>query len=474
MSHDPTYSPSSDPIAWDVLVVDADPATAATLAGCLRVAGHHARVVPTAAAAVATLDDQPCDLIWLALSDGGEDRGESGILDRLGRAGPAADVVVLTAADADPAHAYAQGAVDHLSGPATPAGVAAVVRRVAARRRLGHQVRSLRADRDDDPDVGFPTDSPDVRRVLELARRAAASMAPVLIVGEPGTGAGRLARAVHGWSPRAGGPLMVVAARGPADVVDADWFGSADRDGDGDEHGRVARCRGGTLVVDRVGGLPLAVQPKLLRLVADGQYERQDEARPHPADVRVVATATDDLTAAVAAGRFRADLRSALDVVRLDLPPLRARPEDVPLLAERYLAYAARRHGRGVRSFAPAALAALARHAWPGNLWELRNVVERAAWGAVGEVVEAADLPTGVRSGGAAPPLPGDPVPLRTIEDEHIRRVLASAGNARAAAAVLGIDPSTLWRRLKPRAAPDAEPPADGPTAQPTVPPARP
>jgi NtrC-family two-component system response regulator AlgB len=253
--------------------------------------------------------------------------------------------------------------------------------------------------------------------------------------------------------PPPAGPLAVVSAAGPAaDALDADLFGAAGETG-ADPHGRIARCRGGTLVIDRVGDLPLPLQPKILRLITDRQYERPDDARARAADVRLIATTTDDLAGAARAGTFREDLRLALDVVRLELPPLRQRPRDVPLLAERYLAHAARQLGRALAGFAPAALAVLSRYAWPGNLRELRNVVERAALVAAGERVEAGDLPPDVRGGddGAASHMPGDLVPLRAIEDQHIRRVLATVGNARAAAAVLGIDPSTLWRRLRTR-----------------------
>ncbi len=430
--------------AWDVLVVDGDPAAAARLAGYLRAEGHRPAVGARAAG------DGPVDLVFLTLDPAAGVGGEA--VRRWARE-PAADVVIVTAAaDLDRAvRAVADGAADHLLAPVTPAALELVLRRVADRRRLAAHVRSLRGEVADDPDADLPTDTPAVHRLLDLARRVAATAAPVLIVGEPGTGKGRLARALHGWSGRADGPLAVVTMAADADALDAELFGAAAAGVD--LHGQVARCRGGTLILDRVGELPWALQPKVRRLIADRQYERQDEVRPRPADVRVVATAADDLSAAERAGRFRGDLRLALDVVRLDVPPLRDRPRDVPLLAERYLAHAARRTGRPATSFAPAALAVLAGHGWPGNQRELRNVVERAAHLAAGDRVEAADLPADVRTGrapGAASHVPGDLVPLREIEDLHIRRVVAAVGNARAAAAVLGIDPSTVWRRIRP------------------------
>ncbi len=435
---------------WDVLIVEVEPEAAVRLAAFLRAEGHRPTIVPTAAAAHADLVQHPADLICLTLDPSGGIGGEA--VRQLRHHAPSADVVIVApASDAERVlQAVRHGAVDHLPAPVTPAAVELVLTRVAERRRLATELRSARADLDDDPDADLPTDSADVRHLLAVARRVATSPAAVLIVGEPGTGKGRWARALHAWGGRSAGPLAVVSCAGDPETLEADLFGVAD----GDPQGHVARCRGGTLVLDRVGDLPPSLQPKLLRLIADRQYERRDEHCPRPADVRVVAAAVDDLVAAVRAGRFRDDLRLALDVVRLDLPPLRDRPRDVPLLADRYLSHAARHHGRPVVGFAPDALAVLARYRWPGNLRELRNVVERAALIAPGHRIEAADLPPDVRGAGGddgAAHMPGDLVPLRAIEDQHIRRVLATVGNTRAAAAVLGIDPSTLWRRMRPR-----------------------
>jgi len=444
-------SPQRHP-ALDVLIVEADGSAASRLAAYLRADGHRPTVVATVAAARAELDRQPADLICLTLDPAAGIGGEA--VRQLLTFAPTSDVIsVAPGAEAERAlQAIHHGAIDHLATPVTPAAVELVLRRVSERRRLASQLRSVRIDLDEDPDADLPTDTAEVHRVLSMARRVAASAAPVLIVGEAGTGKGRLARAIHAWSPRAAGPLAVVSAAGhAADALDADLFGAAGITG-AEPHGQVARCRGGTLVIDRVGDLPLSLQPKLLRLITERQYERRDDARARAADVRLVGTTTDELAGAVRAGTFMEILRLALDVVRLELPPLRHRPRDVPLLAERYLNHAARQYGRAVTGFAPAALEVLGRYAWPGNLRELRNVVERTALVAAGDRVEAADLPPDVRGGGGtASHVPGDLVPLRAIEDQHIRRVLAAVGNARAAAAVLGIDPSTLWRRLRTR-----------------------
>ncbi len=435
-------------------MVEPDPSAAIRLAAYLRAEGHRPAITPSVAAARAEFDRRPVDLIFLTLDPSGGVGGEA--VRQLRAQHPTADVVIVAPpADADRVlQAVRHGASDHLPSPVTPAAVELVLARVADRRRLASQARVARAELDDDPDADFPTESADVRHLIAVARRIAASAAPVLIVGEPGTGKGRWARAIHAWSGRVAGPLTVVPCGGAADAdaLDADLFGTAGTD----PAGHVPHAHGGTLVLDRIADLPLPIQPKLLRLITDRQFERRDDPHARPADVRIVATSVDDLVGPVRAGRFREDLRLALDVVRIDLPPLRDRPRDIPLLADRYLAHTARQHGCRATGFAPDAAALLARHRWPGNLRELRNVVERAALVATGDRIEANDLPPDVRhlgtdDAGAAIHVPGDLVSLRTIEDQHIRRVLASVGNARAAAAVLGIDPSTLWRRLRPR-----------------------
>ena len=218
-----------------------------------------------------------------------------------------------------------------------------------------------------------------------------------------------------------------------------------------DNPGRVAGCDGGTLFLDEIGDLPLALQPKLLRFVQDREYERVGETRTRRADVRIVTATNVDLEAAVKDGRFREDLLYRINVVEVDLPPLRDRPEDVPGLAERFLREFAR--GRPIAGFTPAAAAALAAHRWPGNVRELRNVVERAVILCQGDEIGPEQFPAAVTAGSPAAAdaevAVGDPVTLDRLEELHIRRVLARARSLDEAAATLGIDLATLWRRRK-------------------------
>jgi NtrC-family two-component system response regulator AlgB len=215
-----------------------------------------------------------------------------------------------------------------------------------------------------------------------------------------------------------------------------------------DNPGRIAATEGGTLFLDEIGELPLKLQPKLLRFVQDLEYERVGDQATRKADVRVIAATNADLDEAVKAGRFRQDLLYRLNVVQIDLPPLRLRPEDAVALAERLLAHFKRKHGRGPNGFTPAALDAIRSYDWPGNVRELRNVIERAGILCADGQVDAAQLM--LKPGAAASTVSiGDAVSLDKVEELHIRAVLTSAKSLDEAASILGIDSVTLWRRRK-------------------------
>ena len=215
-----------------------------------------------------------------------------------------------------------------------------------------------------------------------------------------------------------------------------------------EQPGRVGFCEGGTMLVQDVDQLPEASQPKLLRLIQDQEYERHGQFEPRRADVRIIATTVADLDGLVAKGQFCQDLLYALRGVSIQLPPLRRRPDDIPLLAERYLAFYSKQAHRPVVGFAPAAMEALRKHSWPGNLRELRNLVERAVLVCRGELIEPGDLPPGVLNRVNEVAI-GDPVTLEKVEELHIRGVLAASPSIDAAATTLGMDTVTLWRRRK-------------------------
>ena len=212
--------------------------------------------------------------------------------------------------------------------------------------------------------------------------------------------------------------------------------------------GRVEIAHGGTLFLDEIGDLPPSLQPKLLRFLQEREFERVGETQTRRADVRVVAATNRDLAEDVQAGRFREDLFYRLNVIEVTVPPLRERPEDIMPVARQLLSYFANKAGRPALFFSDAAGRALEAWSWPGNLRELRNVVERAVALSRGPLVESATFPfAGTRS--TRPLAIGGPHPLAAIEEAHIRAVVASCGTQEEAAGILGVDPSTLWRRRR-------------------------
>jgi NtrC-family two-component system response regulator AlgB len=217
-----------------------------------------------------------------------------------------------------------------------------------------------------------------------------------------------------------------------------------------DTLGKVAAAEGGTLLLDEVGDLPLALQPKLLRLLQEKRYERVGETRTRACDVRILAATNHNLQAAVASGSFREDLLYRLNVIEVVVPPLRQRRRDILPMAEHLLQFFARQSGKPLTGLTDEARAALLRYPWPGNVRELRNAIERGVLLGAGPDVGLADLPAQIGAGPPATALQlGGAVTLEQLEAEHIRRVLATTTTLDEAAAVLGIDPSTLYRKRK-------------------------
>jgi DNA-binding NtrC family response regulator len=239
-----------------------------------------------------------------------------------------------------------------------------------------------------------------MQEVFHTIRRVAESKATVLIRGESGTGKELAARAIHDLSPRADAAFVPVNCAGiPETLIESELFGherGAFTDARERRIGRFEQAAGGTLFLDEIGELAPSVQPKLLRALQERRIDRLGGSTPIDVDVRVVAATHRDLPRDVEAGRFRADLFYRINVVPLELPPLRERPEDVNLLAEHFLERARAENGRGPRRLSRSARSALERYSWPGNVRELANAVERAVALSEGEVIEPADLPEAI------------------------------------------------------------------------------
>jgi DNA-binding NtrC family response regulator len=294
-------------------------------------------------------------------------------------------------------------------------------------------------------------ESPAMRPVLELIARVGPSDANVLITGENGSGKGSVAQALHAVSPRAGHPLVTVNAGGLSEgVFESELFGhvkGAFTDAKADREGRFELADGGTLFLDEIANVPLNLQPKLLRVVETGDFERVGSSRTRRADVRLLSATNADLHQEVAAGRFRQDLLFRLNTIEIRLPPLRERRDDIPLLARHFLEQHARRYRRSVARLDAAALKALDEHPWPGNVRELDHVLERAVLMAPGPEIRVADL--GLRAAGeGASRL--DEMSLEEVEVFLIRKALQRFdGNVSRAADALGLSRSALYRRLQ-------------------------
>jgi NtrC-family two-component system response regulator AlgB len=302
--------------------------------------------------------------------------------------------------------------------------------------------------------VTLPTGtSPQIREVIGLLRQVAVYDSTVLILGESGTGKEVAARAIHELSPRRQRPFAAVNCGAiPADLLESELFGhekGAFTGAVAARKGRFEVAEGGTLFLDEISELPLSVQPKLLRLVQDKAYERVGETRTHVADVRILSATNRDLPVEVAAGRFREDLYYRLNVIEVELPPLRRRRGDILPLAERLLRSFARQSGKPGAEFTAVAKAVLAKYDWPGNVRELRNAVERGIILSAGRQIDVVHLPTQIGAGPPARVEIGGTISLETLEAEHMRRVMAAAPSLDEAAATLGIDPSTLYRKRR-------------------------
>ncbi|HKW51033.1 MAG TPA: sigma-54 dependent transcriptional regulator, partial [Candidatus Eisenbacteria bacterium] len=302
--------------------------------------------------------------------------------------------------------------------------------------------------------------SPRMQRVFRLIEKVAPTESTVLITGESGTGKEMVATAIHLQSRRAHRPYVTVnAAAIPESLFESELFGhvrGAFTGAVSDKVGLLKRADGGTLFLDEVAEMPLAVQAKLLRALQNGEVRRVGDSEGSRVDVRVIAATNRDLKRSLEEGKLREDLYYRLSVFQIELPPLRERREDIPLLANYFRERFARRLGRRVVRFSERAQYYLMRYDYPGNVRELENAIERAVTLAEGGEISHLDLPPTFRESQVPLLGEGDAFPyaesmtLAQLEAEHIRRVLVRlAGNTTKAAKALGISRSTLWRKMK-------------------------
>ncbi|HJZ89330.1 MAG TPA: sigma-54 dependent transcriptional regulator [Gemmataceae bacterium] len=438
----------------NLLVIDDEASLRRTLRTALESMGHHVQEAATGAHALERARRERFDLAFLDLRLG-RDKGLDLLPELLRVAGQLPVAVITAFASFDTAvEAMRKGAFDYLPKPFTPDQLRVVLDRAALVGGLRGRVASLEDQVGAlNPEGELETQEPAMQQAVDLALHVAGTDATILLRGESGTGKGVLARAVHARGKRAAQPFVTVSCPNLSpDLLESDLFGHVKGSFTGavqDKAGKVDAAAGGTLFLDEVGELPAALQPKLLRLIQDRVYERVGDPTPRVADVRLIAATNRDLGVEVKAGRFREDLLYRLNVIDVAIPPLRARRRDILPLARRLLAFFARQTGKPVTGFTPEAEAALAAYSWPGNVRELRNAVERGVILTSDQAVGLVHLPPQLVALPAGEIEIGGDVSLDDVEAEHIRRVLARTDSLDAAAAVLGIDPSTLYRKRK-------------------------
>lgn len=436
-----------------ILIVDDEPAIRKTTRIAVELAGHTAAEAPNALRALKAMEEEPFDAVFLDLKLGSDD-GLSLLPKLLEKNQPAPAIVMFTAYAniVTAVEAMRRGAFDFIPKPFTPDQIRGVLAKIEKARVLETRVRSLENQlAAEAPPIDLESAEPATRRAIEIAFKAAATPANILILGPSGTGKSVLARELHQRSAQRDAAFVTVSCPSLSrELLESELFGHVKGAYTGavaDTLGKVAAAEGGTLFLDEIGEMPLEIQPKLLRLLQEREYERVGESKPRRANVRVIAATNRALAGEVKAGRFREDLFYRLNVISVALPGLRDRPADLARVAESYRKFFAARLGKRIAAFSPAVSAAFAAYSWPGNLRELRNVIERASILAGGEMIELCDLPEelGVRPDPAISV--GARVTLDALETEHIRRILASARNLDEAARTLGIDPATLYRK---------------------------
>src|SRR5216683_662427 len=417
-----------------VLIADDQPDVLEALRLLLKGEGYRIESAGSPAAILESIDAVEYDAVLMDLNYARDTTsGQEGLdlLSQLRSHDPTLPVIVMTAwGSVEVAvEAMRRGARDFVQKPWENARLLTILRtQVELARALRRQQRLEAENRSLKPDIRplLIAEAASMRPVLELIHRVGPSEANVLITGENGTGKGTVAQAIHAVSGRTGKGLVTVNAGGLSEgVFESELFGhvkGAFTDAKTDRVGRFELADGGTLFLDEIANVPLNLQPKLLRVLETGDFERVGSSRTRRVDVRMISATNANLNEEVAAGRFRQDLLFRLNTIEIHLPPLRDRSEDIAPLAMYFLEMHARKYRKPLTGFDPAAMQALLRHAWPGNVRELDHSVERGVLMAQQNVVQAGDL--GLRSGpGGAPRL--EDMSIEDVECLLIRKALA-------------------------------------------------
>jgi two-component system, NtrC family, response regulator AlgB len=436
------------------LIIDDEKSIRSSTVIAIRAEGHVAEAADSRAIGLLKLQEDAYDLVFLDLRLGDEDGLE--VLEDIKRSFPQVQVVVFTAyaSVASAVTAMQKGAFDYLEKPFTPEDLRQIFIRVEKHRKLETKIVELQTEIHlQSPTLDFSSDDPAMKSAVEMLFKAAPTQAAILLLGESGTGKSALAKAIHDRSEGRDAPFVTVSCPSLSrELLESELFGHVKGAFTGairDTWGKVAAAEGGTLFLDEIGELPLEIQPKLLRLLQERQYERVGEHKIRITNARIIAATNNDLKDRVRIGTFREDLYYRLDVISVRVPPLRDRGHDLSRLTKSYLDFFTRQLGRPRLAFSESAMKRLNAYLWPGNLRELRNTIERAVILAPDDVIAERFVPENPPAALDAKINVGSDISLETLEEAHIRSILGRASSLDAAAKTLGIDPATLYRKRK-------------------------
>jgi two-component system nitrogen regulation response regulator NtrX len=440
-----------------ILIVDDEPGVRAALGGVLRDEGYEVDAVDSGEACLERLSRQPYDAVvldvWLPGMDG------LATLSRMREREIDAEVVIISGHGSVEAavRAIKMGAFDFVEKPLSLDKTVLVVRNALRQRRLQAENQALRARVD--ARLTMVGESRAMARLRDQMALAGPSNGRVLIFGENGSGKELVARGIHAMSGRRNGPFVEVnCAAIPEDLIESELFGhvrGAFTGAVADRRGKFELAHGGTLFLDEIGDMSLKTQAKVLRALEEQAFERVGGRETLRIDVRVIAASNRDLSALIAQGSFREDLFYRLNVIPIEVPPLRARKEDVPALVEHFARVACADNGKRLKAVSPAALTYFLTYDWPGNVRELRNMIERLVIMVPADTIGAEDLPPPLRARtetvGAAP---GDGKPLKEARDGFERAYIlaelrAQDWNMTRTAERLGIERSHLYRKIR-------------------------
>ncbi|MDQ2891904.1 MAG: sigma-54 dependent transcriptional regulator [Pseudomonadota bacterium] len=445
----------------DILVVDDEQDIRELVAGVLEDEGYDTRNAADSDAALEAIAARRPSLVLLDVWLQGSRLDGLELLDEIKRRDPSLPVLVISGhGNLDTAvAAIRRGAADFIEKPFEAERLLLMVARATETERLRREVATLRASVGRDADL--TGNSPAINGVRATLKRVAATGSRVLIMGSAGVGKEIAARLLHGWSQRAEAPFVVVsAARMTPERVDEELFG-AEQGGDVVRPGLLEQAHGGTLFLDEIADMPIATQGRILRVLTDQSFSRVGGTRIVKVDVRVVSATGRDLTLEIAEGRFREDLYYRLNVVPVVIPPLAERREDIPALVDHFLAHYATERRVPTPDIAADAMVALQSYEWPGNVRQLRNVVERTIILAPGDRIGRIDLDMipaevvgnrGDVGGGNAGAIMGAPLreARETFEREYLRvQIRRFSGNISRTASFIGMERSALHRKLK-------------------------